>query len=117
MLTFWVSRARVDVIVQHSKQVSSSGVGTVWKWSKTQIESQPPSSAVRATLVMVSYCSIGSSISARSIRQPCGTKTPNLIGIVCLPSSSLLLRDVGRATSHNLRRGAWWNNQRLLVGV
>src|SRR5918994_4560355 len=88
-------------MVQASKQVSSSGVGTVWKWSKTQIESHPPSSAARATLVMVSNCSMGSSISARSIRQPCGTKTPNLIVTICSSRCSLrsvpkLPQEVGR---------------------
>src|SRR5215212_12184387 len=107
-LTFWVSRARVAVIVQHSKQVSSSGVGTVWKWSKTQIESHPPSSATRATLVMVSYCSMGFSISARSIRHPCGTKTPNLIGTVCLLSLSLPLWD-GVELLPPSHEGAWWS--------
>jgi hypothetical protein len=28
---------------------------------------------------------MGSSISARSMRQPCGTKIPNLITLSCLP--------------------------------
>src|SRR5215207_2259699 len=59
---------------------SFSGVGTVLKWSYTQIESYPPlSSATLATRVIASYCSCGSSISTRPIRQPCGTKTPNSI--------------------------------------
>src|SRR5215207_2075120 len=109
ILTFCVSRARVAEIVQHSKQVSSSGVGTVWKWSKTQIESHPPSSATRATLVMVSYCSMGSSISARSIRQPCGTNTPNLVVMVC--SSRYSLRGVPQLPQ---KRGGL--GQRLVVG-
>src|SRR5215208_6432866 len=34
---------------------------------------------------MASYFSMGSSISARSMRQPCGTKTPNLIATFHLP--------------------------------
>src|SRR5918993_705598 len=97
-------------MVQASKQVSSSGVGTVWKWSKTQIESHPPSSAARATLVMVSNCSMGSSISARSIRQPCGTKTPNLIAMVC--SSPRSLRSVPKISQKRGRLG-----QRFIVGA
>ena len=38
-----------------------------------------PASAARATAVIASHCSTGSSISTRSIRQPCGTNTPNFI--------------------------------------
>src|ERR671921_66401 len=42
------------------------------------MESYPPlSSATLATRVIASYCWCGSSISTKSIRQPCGTKTPN----------------------------------------
>src|SRR5215212_6909415 len=41
----------------------------------------PVSSATFATRVIASYCSKGSSISTRSIRHPCGTKTPKSTAI------------------------------------
>src|SRR6476646_4351628 len=66
-------------MVQHSKVVISSGVGMVWKWSYTQIESHIPLSATLATFVIASYCSIGSAISRRSPRHPCGANVPNRI--------------------------------------
>src|SRR5947207_15690810 len=68
-------------MLQHSNVVSSTGLGTVWKWSKTQMESQPPLSAWRATLVIASYFSTGSRISTKSIVQPWGTNTPNLTAV------------------------------------
>src|SRR5918998_1429972 len=47
-------------------------------WAYAQSGSPPPlSSATLATRVIASYCSCGSSISTKSIRQPRGTKTPN----------------------------------------
>src|SRR5215204_1834340 len=87
------------MIVQHSKVASSAGVGTVCKWSNTHMESHPSSwSAACAALVMASYFSIGSTISARSMRQPCGTKTPNLIATFHLPF--LPVQDRVRANYH-----------------
>jgi len=59
--------------------VLSLGSGTVWKWSNSQIESHDCSSALLATAVIASHCSIGSAICARSIFQPCGTKTPKRV--------------------------------------
>ena len=47
---------------------------------------------------MVSYCSMGSSISVRSILQPCGTKTPNPTGIVYI--LHFLREGAGRVPSH-----------------
>jgi len=84
MLTRLVSRASAAVALQHSKVVLSLGSGTVWKWSNSQIESHDCSSTRLATSVIASHCSIGSAICARSIFQPCGTKTPKRV--VMLPS-------------------------------
>src|SRR3712207_2233195 len=76
MLTRLVSRASVEVTVQHSNVVLIVGSGVVWKWSYTQTESHGPASAARATAVIASYCSTGSAISTRSIFHPWGTNTP-----------------------------------------
>src|SRR4029453_18164104 len=84
MFTRWVSRASAAVVVQHSNTVFLVGSGTVWKWSYSQIESHEPPSATFATAVIASHCSTGSSILTRFIRQPCGTKTPNLTLILFL---------------------------------
>ncbi len=84
MFTRLVSRASAAVALQHSKVVLSLGSGTVWKWSNSQIESHDCSSARLATSVIASHCSIGSAMPARSIFQPCGTKTPKRV--VMLPS-------------------------------
>ena len=88
MLTRVVSRASVDVTVQHSKTLLIVGSGTVWKWSYTHTESHGPASAALATAVMASYCWIGSAISTRSIFQPCGTNTPKR---TLIPATYLIL--------------------------
>src|ERR1700677_4554554 len=71
-----VVAASAAISVHASWVASWVGTGTVWKWSKTQIESKGPSSAALATPSMVAQCSFGS-IPARSKRHPCGTNSPN----------------------------------------
>ena len=73
-----VEAANAAIRVQASCVASSVGVGVVWKWSYTQIDSHGPASARCASRDMVFHCSAGS-MPTRSIRQPCGMKTPNLI--------------------------------------
>ena len=72
-----VSRASAAIDVQHSNTASSWGVGTVWKWSYTQTASNPACSASSAQRLIVSNFSTGSRMSARSMRQPWGKKTPS----------------------------------------
>src|SRR4030095_1367926 len=78
MRIVWVSRARAAVDTQHSKVGLSVGWGTVWKWSYSHTESKPRRSASWATWLIASYCAAGSVMWTRSMRQPCGAKTPNL---------------------------------------
>src|SRR5215208_3155007 len=80
---------------------------------------------------MASYFSMGSSISARSMRQPCGTKTPNLIATFHLPflpvqnqvrANSLLSARSRRAfmgasppkTQHYRLPVTWWSRKLVL---
>ena len=63
---------------QHSKVVLSVGWGTVWKWSYSHTESKPRRSASWAMWLIASYCAAGSLMWTKSMRQPCGAKTPNL---------------------------------------
>src|SRR3954466_2570853 len=90
MLTRLVSRASVEVTVQHSNVVLIVGCGVVWKWSNTHTESHGPASAALATAVIASYCSTGSAISTRSIFQPCGTNTPKR---TLIPATYRILKD------------------------
>ena len=78
----WPSRTRSvtaasEAMSVHASYVTSCvGAGTVWKWSKTQTDSNPLSSASRAMRVIVGQCSVVS-MPARSIFQPWGTNSPN----------------------------------------
>src|SRR4051812_35892377 len=105
MFTRLVSRASVDVTVQHSKVVLMVGSGMVWKWSYTQTESHGPASAALATAVIASYCSTGSAISTRSIFHPCGTKTPKRI---LIPAKYLDLMPVKPRNTFRYDRTVSW---------
>src|SRR5215212_626171 len=71
----------------------------------------PVSSATLATRVIASYCSKGSSISTRSILQPCGTKTPKSTAI------EFLLRRIVLATRiYTLIRIPQSKNRRSALG-
>src|SRR5487761_800095 len=70
-----VAAANAAISVHASCVASCVGTGTVWKWSKTQIDSKGPSSAALAMLSMVGQWSFVS-MPARSSRHPCGTKSP-----------------------------------------
>ena len=65
-ITTWPSRTRVvtaasaDSIVNDSKVISSVGRGTVWKWSNTQMDSIPRSSACLASATLRLQASDGS---------------------------------------------------------
>src|ERR1700733_7696093 len=76
-LTRLVVAAKAAISVHASCVASCVGTGTVWKWSKTQIDSKGPSSvsATWATPSMVAQWSLVS-MPARSSRHPCGTKSP-----------------------------------------
>ena len=58
--TFVVTAARADSIVNDSKVISSVGRGTVWKWSNTQIDSMPSSSACFASVTLRAHAFAGS---------------------------------------------------------
>ena len=75
-----VDAANAAVNVHASCVASWIGVGVVWKWSYTQMDSHGPESARWASPDIVVQCSAGS-MPTRSMRQPCGMKTPNLIVI------------------------------------
>src|SRR6185437_5642435 len=79
----WPSRTRLVAAANAAISVHAScvaswvGTGTVWKWSKTQIDSKGPSSrsASWAMPSMVAQWSLVS-MPAKSSRHPCGTKSP-----------------------------------------
>src|SRR6185437_9033877 len=75
--TLSVAAPSAAISVHASWVASWVGTGTVWKWSKTQIDSKGLSSlsASWAMLSIVGQWSLGS-IPTRSSRQPCGTKSP-----------------------------------------
>ena len=80
-----VTAAKAAISVHASWVASSLGTGTVWKWSKTQIEDQSSlASARRARPAITPQCWLGS-IPTRSMRQPCGTKSPNFMPPTLLP--------------------------------
>ena len=82
-----VTAAKAAIRVQASCVASSLGIGTVWKWSKTQIDDQSSlASARRARPAITPQCWLGS-IPTRSMRQPCGTKSPNFMRPTLLPVS------------------------------
>ena len=80
-----VSAASADSVVNDSNVISSVGRGTVWKWSNSQIDSNPSSSACVATTVVRRQASSGSQPSYSPV-QPCGTMIPIFIG--SLPRTS-----------------------------
>src|SRR5438552_12686524 len=79
--TTWPSRTRVVIAaraasaVKDSKVSSSVGFGTVWKWSKSQIDSKPSRSASFATATVRVQAAAGSHPSYSPVH-PCGTMTP-----------------------------------------
>ena len=74
-----VTAANAAIRVHASWVASSLGIGTVWKWSNTQIEDQSSlASARRASPAITPQCCEGS-IPTRSMRQPCGTNSPNFM--------------------------------------
>ena len=75
------------IVVQHSKTASWAGRGTLWKWSYTQIESKPSSSARTAISTALIHFASAPSIPTSSIFQPWGMNTPNTM-------SSLIRRNV-----------------------
>ena len=80
-MTMWprrtrsVSAASAASEVNDSNVISSVGRGTVWKWSNSQIDSNPSRSAWRATSVVRRHASSGSQPSY-SPTQPWGTIAP-----------------------------------------
>src|SRR5436190_7162590 len=77
----WPSRTRVvsaasaESAVNDSKVISSVGLGTVWKWSKSQIDSKPSRSASFATPAVLAQAAFGSHPSNSPVH-PWGTITP-----------------------------------------
>ena len=71
-----------------SNVISSVGRGTVWKWSNSQIDSNPSRSACRATSVVRRQASSGSQPSY-SPTQPWGTIAPIFIGAASASSTTV----------------------------
>src|SRR4029079_19824311 len=97
-MTMWPRRTRVviaaraDNEVNDSKVISSVGRGIVWKWSKSQTDSNPSRSACWATAAVRLQEVVGSH-PAYSPTQPCGTIAP----IVILGLRSLQTNQSARA--------------------
>src|SRR4051794_29113664 len=96
-MTMWPSRTR-DVCeasaaseVNDSNVISSVGRGTVWKWSNSQIDSKPSSSACFATLSVRRHASRESQPSY-SPCQPWGTITPSFMSLLELPADRSTMR-------------------------
>ena len=84
-----VDAASALMRVHASWVASSETTGTVWKWSYTQSDSKvSPSSANLARPAMASHCWAGS-MPTRSMRQPCGMNSPNLMSLILSPVRSL----------------------------
>ncbi len=85
--TIWPKRIRfvrwlmAAITVQHSNTASWAGRGTLWKWSYTQIESYPSSSARTAISSDFAHFAVGSSIDASSIFQPWGMNAPKITSL------------------------------------
>src|SRR5436190_18389416 len=73
--------------VKDSRVISSVGSGTVVKWSKTQTDSKPSSSAPCVRSTVRCQASAGSQPSY-SCFQPCGVKTPTFTRSPPLPDRS-----------------------------
>ena len=73
-----VTIARAVIVENDSRVISSTGSGTVWKWSKTQIDSKPRRSASRASSTVRAHAAAGSQPSYSRF-QPCGAMTPTCI--------------------------------------
>ena len=82
-----------------SKVISSVGSGTVWKWSKTQIDSKPSASACTASSTVRAQASAAGQPSYSPFH-PWGTSNPT-----CIRSSTV----VGLSSSY----GARWDGGTL----
>src|SRR5579859_1941808 len=75
-----VAAANAAISVHASCVASCVGTGTVWKWSKTQIDSKGPSSRSASSAMPSMVCQWSLvSMPTRSSRHPCGTKSPKRI--------------------------------------
>ena len=73
-----MSAASAESVVNDSNVISSVGRGTVWKWSNSQIDSNPDPSACWATAIVRRHASSGSQPSYSPV-QPWGTMTPSFM--------------------------------------
>src|SRR5688500_10269325 len=78
-LTRSVSAASAARAVKDSNVISSVGFGTVWKWSKSQTDSNPRRSACLATATVRCH-PLAASQPSYSPVHPCGQITPSLMG-------------------------------------
>ena len=58
------------IVVQHSNTASCAGRGTLWKWSYTQIESKPSSSARTAISTALSHLAAAPSMPTAPSSNP-----------------------------------------------
>src|SRR6266540_4204077 len=90
-LTIWPNRiplvasASAAIVVQHSKTASCDGSGMLWKWSYTQTESKPSSSAVSAISRHLAHWASPPLIERNSVFHPWGANTPNPISAMDAP--------------------------------
>src|SRR5690349_4007238 len=91
-----VAVARALRAVKDSNVISSVGRGTVWKWSNSQIDSNPSRSACRATSA-VRFQASSESQPSYSPTQPCGTIAPIFIACSSWRHGQLLERPEDQA--------------------